>query len=146
MWLMSFRRQGILTQGPAPDRKCKLNISSFPTLPHLSDCLIFTRSFVSIVFLLEMVGDGIGGGGWFTRGCGRGDRGWVFCFSSCFVLFFFISLVLLLFVLPCPLSFCLKRLEHDSCCVYFFVFYSIFFSLVPLTRSYWSMEFVVSVL
>ena len=45
----------MLTQGPAPDPKCKLNISSFLTLPHLSDCLICTRNSVCIVFLLEMV-------------------------------------------------------------------------------------------
>ena len=56
MWLVSWRRQGILTQGPAPDPKCKLNISSFLALPNLSDCLICTRNSVSIVFLLEMVG------------------------------------------------------------------------------------------
>ena len=33
----------MLTQGPAPDPKCKLNISSFLTLPHLLDCLICPR-------------------------------------------------------------------------------------------------------
>ena len=42
----------MLTQGPAPDPKCKLNISSFLTLPHLLDCLICTRNSVSIVLLL----------------------------------------------------------------------------------------------
>ena len=35
----------MLTQGPAPDPKCKLNISSFLTLPHLSDCLNFYQEF-----------------------------------------------------------------------------------------------------
>ena len=39
-------------RGPAPDPKCKLNISSFLTLPHLLDCLICTRNSVSIVLLL----------------------------------------------------------------------------------------------
>ena len=34
MWLVPCRRQGMLTKGPAPDRKCK-----FVTLPHLLDCL-----------------------------------------------------------------------------------------------------------
>ena len=43
------------------DPKCKLNISSFLTFPHLSDVLICTRNSVSIVFLLEMVG--LAGGG-----------------------------------------------------------------------------------
>ena len=47
----------MVTQGPAPDRKCKLNRSSFLTFPHLSDCLIYTRNSLSIVFLLEMVGE-----------------------------------------------------------------------------------------
>ena len=32
MWLVSCRRQGMLTQGPAPNPKCKLSISSFLTL------------------------------------------------------------------------------------------------------------------
>ena len=40
----SCRRQGMLTQGPAPDPKCKLIISSFLTLPHLLDCLICNRN------------------------------------------------------------------------------------------------------
>ena len=45
----------MLTQGPAPDPKCKLNISSFLTLPHLLDYLICTRNSLSIVFLLGMM-------------------------------------------------------------------------------------------
>ena len=56
MWLVPCRRQGMLTQGPAPDPKCKLNISSLLTLPHLSDCHICTRNSMSIVLLLQMVG------------------------------------------------------------------------------------------
>ena len=42
----------MLTQGPGTDRKCKLDISSFLTLPHLLDCLVCTRSSGSIVLLL----------------------------------------------------------------------------------------------
>ena len=45
----------MLTQGPAPDPNCKLNISSFLTLPHLLDCLICTRNSVSIILLLGMM-------------------------------------------------------------------------------------------
>ena len=45
----------MLTQGPAPDPKCELNISSSLTLRHLSDCLICTRISVSIALLLQMV-------------------------------------------------------------------------------------------
>ena len=74
---MSCRRQGTLTQGTAPDPKCKLNISSFLTLPHLLNCLISARNPMSIVLLLQMmsgwdswgkvdlyqrVGEGTGGG------------------------------------------------------------------------------------
>ena len=52
VWLVSCRRQGMLTQGLVPDPKCMLNISSFLALPHLLDCLICTKNSVSIVLLL----------------------------------------------------------------------------------------------
>ena len=53
----------VVTSRQALDKfKCKLNISSFLTLPHSSDCLICTRNYVSIILLLWMMGDGIGGG------------------------------------------------------------------------------------
>ena len=55
MWLVSCRRQRMLTQGPTQDLKCKLNISSFITLLHLLDCLISTRNYVSILLLLWMM-------------------------------------------------------------------------------------------
>ena len=117
----------MLTQGPIPDPKCKLNISSFLTLPHLLDCLICTWNSVSIVLFLWMMGrwhrEG-GPGGWSISGCGWCDRGWVVSHS----LFVFL-LVLLLFVLSCLVSF-FMWVEHDSCCVCFFVhylFYSCFF-------------------
>ena len=55
MWLVSSRRQGMLIQGLSPDPKCKLNISSLPTLPHLLDYLIYTRNSVFIVLLLGMM-------------------------------------------------------------------------------------------
>ena len=45
----------MLTQGAAPDPKCKLNISSSLTLPHLSDYLICTSNSMSIALLLQMV-------------------------------------------------------------------------------------------
>ena len=83
----------MLTQGPTPDSKCKLNISSFFTLPHLLDCLICTRNFMSIVLLLQMEGVGK------VRvvDCRRGQG--YYLVVSCF----FFSLVLLLFVLSCLL-------------------------------------------
>ena len=49
----------MLTQGPAPGSKCKLNISSFFTLPNLLDCVICTRNSVSIVLLLRTMGVGV---------------------------------------------------------------------------------------
>ena len=61
MWLVSYRMQGMLIQRPAPDPKCRLNISSFLTLLYLLDSLICTRNSVSIVLLLGMMGDGVGG-------------------------------------------------------------------------------------
>ena len=39
----------------APDPKCMLIIPSFLTLPHLLDCLVWTRNTMSIVFLLQMM-------------------------------------------------------------------------------------------
>ena len=66
----------MLTQGPTPDPKCKLNISSFLTLPDLLDCLICTRNSACIVLLLRMmerwdrwrVVDSYEGVGWGTVG------------------------------------------------------------------------------
>ena len=65
----------MLTQGPPPDPKCKLNISSFLTLPDLSDCLTCTRN---------SVGMGWVGGGCFMSGFGWGDRRWVLSLSLFF--------------------------------------------------------------
>ena len=48
----------MLTQGPAPDPKCKLIISSFLTLEHLLDCLICTWNAMPIVLLLQLMGGG----------------------------------------------------------------------------------------
>ena len=103
MWLVSCRRQGTLTQGPAPDAKCKLNISLFLTLPHLLDCLIFIRNSVSILFLLLMMGE------WHKLGVVDsyqdvgGATGGGYYLITCFFL-----LVLLPFVPSCPFSFLSK--------------------------------------
>ena len=130
MWLVSCRRQGMLTQGPAPDPKCKLIISSFLTLPHLLDCLICTRNAMPIVLLLQMMGDGIGGGWLIYIRVWVGDRGWVssysFCFFSCAFVFCCLTFSVPLF----------RWLEHDGCCVCFFVFSLFSLSLVPLARSH----------
>ena len=62
MWLLSCSRQGMLTEGPAPNCKCKLIILPFITFLHLLDCLICTRNAMSTVLLLQLIGDGLGGG------------------------------------------------------------------------------------
>ena len=80
----------MLTEGPAPDPKCELIISSFFTLAHLLDGFICTRNIMSIVLLLQMMG------GWdrcrvvdLYCGVGGGTGGWyhliVFVFSCAFV-------------------------------------------------------------
>ena len=80
----------MLTQGPARDPKCKLNMPSFLTLPHLSDCVICTRNSMSIVLLLRMVG------GWdiwavvdLEQGVGGGTEGEYYLVVSVFDFFFF---------------------------------------------------------
>ena len=46
----------MLTQGPTPDPKCNLIMSSFLTLPHLLDWLVCTRNAMSIVLFLQIMG------------------------------------------------------------------------------------------
>ena len=72
MWLVSCRRQGILAEGSTPDPKCKLDISSFLTLPHLLDLShLYQECYDHCIFIMN---DGVGvcvcvcvwgvGGGW----------------------------------------------------------------------------------
>ena len=61
MWLVSCRRQGMLTIGPAQNRRGELIISSFLTLPSLLYYLICNRN-VMFVLLLQMARGGIGRG------------------------------------------------------------------------------------
>ena len=65
-----LQEAGDLTQGSAPGPECKLNISSFLTLPHLSDYLICTRNSMSIVLLLQIIG------GWVRWGWLIHNRVW----------------------------------------------------------------------
>ena len=81
----------MLIQGPAPDPKRKWNISSFPTLPHLLDCLICTRNPLSIVLLGMIGGWDRSRGGSFISECMWWDKGWVL--SRCFFYFCFCLLV-----------------------------------------------------
>ena len=46
----------MLTQKPAPDPKCKLNILSFFIRPHPLDCFICDKDIMIIVLLLQMMG------------------------------------------------------------------------------------------
>ena len=78
----------MLTQGPAPDPKCKLNISSFLTLPHSSLCLICANDMVIVLLLQIMGGWKVGGREWFIDvRVWVGDSGWVSYFLFFFVLF-----------------------------------------------------------
>ena len=131
MWLASCRRQGILTQGPTPDPKCKLIISPFLPLPHLLDCLICTRNAMSIILLLQLMGDGLGGEWLIYIRVWVGNRGWVSSYSFFSVFLYVFVFCCLMFSVP---SF--RLLEHDGCCVCFFVFTLFSFSLVPLSSSH----------
>ena len=113
-------RQGMLTEVLAPNPTGKLNISSVITPLHLLNSLISTMNSVSILLLLWVVGEwdrwavvdsqqGVGGT---TAG------GYYLIVFLC--IFLLVSHVLSLF----------KWLEHDSCCVCFFVYY--LFPRLPL--------------
>ena len=120
-----MQEAGMLTQACTPDLKCKLNISSFLALPHLLDCPICTSNSMSIVLLLQMIGDGIGRG-WLiyirmSVGGGGVDRKCYLNFFSC--TFVFCSLMFYVPSCRCP--------ERDSCCVCFIVVFFVFFVSGP---------------
>ena len=52
----------MLTQGPAPDPKCKLNLTSFLTLPHPLRWPICAKDIMVTVLLLQVMGgwEGLG--------------------------------------------------------------------------------------
>ena len=50
-----LQSQGMLTQVSTPNPKYKLNISSFPTLLHPSDCIIYATDIIIIVLLMQMM-------------------------------------------------------------------------------------------
>ena len=72
MGLVSCRRQGMLTQGPAPDPKCELNMTPFLTLSHPLHCPICAKDIMITSSDGEM---GRFGGGSFILGFGWGNRG-----------------------------------------------------------------------
>ena len=59
------------------------------------------------------------------------------------IVFFFICAFVFWSLMSCLFF---KLVEHYNCCVCFFVDYLFSLSPVPLTRSYWGIEIVVSVM
>ena len=119
MWLVSCRRQGMLTQGSAPDLKCKLNITSFLTLSHPLNCLIYAQDIMIIVLLLQVMGGWRGWGCFFYIMVWVGGQG-----MGIFFLFLFCFLLLL------------HGCYMIVCCVCFIVDFFLSLSLVPLIRHY----------
>ena len=135
MWLLSSGRQGMLTQGSAPDPKCKLIISSFLTLPHLLDYLICTRNAMPIALLQMMGVMGQMGVADLYQWVGRGEV------VDTILLFLYFSYALFCSLrLSVPLF---RWLEHHDCYVCFF--FLNFLSLLPSIRSDQCIEIVVSV-
>ena len=92
----------MLTQGPVPCPKGKLNISPFLKLPHLLDCLISTSNSVSIVLLLQMMRAWDRSGEFYSyQGVGRATAGGYYLKVFLFYLYFclLLSHVLSLFYL-----------------------------------------------
>ena len=84
------------------------------------------------------MGDRIGGGvvdSYQGVGAGTGGGYYLIVFFIC--AFFFWCLMSYIFF---------NSAEHDSYCVCLFVYYLFSLSLFPLTRSYWDIEIVVSVM
>ena len=111
----------MLTQGPVQDPKCKLNISSFLTLPYPLECLTYAKDIMIIVLLLHMMGEWEGWG-IYVRVWLKGQGGGYHSFSS-------FSVFLLLLIV-------LAWVVRDSCCVCFIVSYLLSLSMAPLIRCY----------
>ena len=78
----------MLTQGPVPDPKCELNITSFLPLPHPFHCPNCAKDIMVTVLLLQVIGEmGRLGGVSFLLEFGWGDRGLVSYFSNFFSCF-----------------------------------------------------------
>ena len=93
VWLVSCSRQWMLIQGPTPDPKCELNITSFFTLPYPLHCPICAKDIMVTVLLLQVM---VGSEGWrvfhLCQGLGGGTGGGYHVFSnfcSVFVLLLF---------------------------------------------------------
>ena len=132
--------QRILTQGPAPDPGCKSNISSFLTFPLLLQWFICTRNSMLIVVIINDGGWDRWWSGWLISGVigGTGDEYYLI------VCFFYLRFSL---VLSCHVFFWLSDWNMTAVVsVSLFIICFFVLSLVSLTRSYWCIEIVVSVM
>ena len=85
-WCLAGDR--MLTQGLVPDPNCKLNISSFPTLLHVLDCLICAKNIIIIVCYCKWWEDENLGGGSHMLGFEWEDRWWVVSYFLYLLLYF----------------------------------------------------------
>ena len=140
MWLVSCKRQGMLTNGLAPDPKCKLITSSFLHFTFIRLSHLYQECHVYCIVVISNGGIIMVEGGSSILECGCGDRGWVSSYSFCLFSCAFVFCCLMFSV---PLF---RWLEHDGFCVCFFVLFCFcFLSLVLLTRSHQCREIVVPV-
>ena len=85
-----IQEAGMLTKGPTPDPKGKLNTLFFLKLQYLLDCSSCSTNSMPNALLLQMIGDGIGGRWLIYITCEWGDRGQLLHFLSFFFLCFFV--------------------------------------------------------
>ena len=79
----------MLTQGPAPDPNCELNIILFLILSHPLHCLICAKNIMVTVLLHQVMGYGkVGGGVSFMLEFDWGNRVWVSYLSYFFFCFY----------------------------------------------------------
>ena len=109
----------MLTQGPSPDPKCKLNITSFLKLPHPLDCRIYAKDIMITVLLLQMMGD-------------EKDWGW-FIYVRLWVREKWVGIIFFLFL---AVFLCCCELYFHGVVVCFIVPFLLSLPLVPLIRQY----------
>ena len=106
----------MLTQGPAPDPRFELNITSFLTLPDPLHCLICGKNIMNILLLFQVMGVWEGWWWFIYVKVWVGRQG---CLSYFFYFFFFSVFVLLVIVL--------SWLVHDSLlCLFNCSFFALF--------------------
>ena len=114
--LVSCRKLGKVTQVPAPDPKCKLNVSlSLTCFPYTSITISLPQMCQGYNHCAVTANDRGGWKGWHGGGPGSfmlkfGLRGKGWDWNSLYFLFCF-----------CAVVNCSSWLVHDSCSIYFFV-------------------------